>query len=35
MESSLQQYITSAVLSAVVTAVAAVQAKHENKMLSL
>ena len=35
MDSSLQQSITSVVLSAIATAVAAIQAKHKNKMLSL
>ena len=35
MDFSLQQSISNAVLSAVATAVAAMQAKHENKMLSL
>ena len=35
MDSSLQQSITSAVASAVSIAVASVQAKHENEMLSL
>ncbi len=35
MDSSLQQSITSAVTSAVATSVAAIQTKHENKMLSL
>ena len=35
MDSSLQQFITSAVLSAVATTVATIQAKYEIKMLSL
>ncbi len=35
IDTSLQQSITSAVLSAFVIAVAAIQAKHENEMLSL
>ena len=35
IDSSLQQFITGVVSSAVVTAVTAIQTKHENKMLSL
>ena len=35
MDSSLQQSISNAVLSAVAAAVAAIQGKHENEMLSL
>lgn len=35
MDSSLQWSITSAVLSAMATAVAAIQAKHKNEMLSI
>ncbi len=35
MDSSLQQFITSAVTFAVATTVAAIQAKHKNEMLSL
>ena len=35
MNSSLQHSITNAILSAVATAVTAIQAKHEDEMLSL
>lgn len=35
MDSSLQQFIISAVTFAVIIAIAAMQAKYENKMLSL
>ena len=35
MDSSLQQFIISAVASAVATAVVSIQAKHESEMLSL
>lgn len=35
IDSSLQQFITTAVVSAVVTAIASIQTNHESKMLSL